>query len=188
MAGLFHFRRFYKFGLECIVRVLYLDAMKTILSLTLFTLLTTNVFAQSTKVDIKDLSVMAGTWTLKHRWGDMEEFWGPPMGNNMVSSYRCVKDGKVVFYEFVVIEQINGAPVMKMRHFNPGNIGWEEKDKPLIYKLIALTKSKVTFESTDKLVKLTYQRLSPKKLNVVLEEKDKSGVWQTDVFNYTKKP
>ena len=131
---------------------------------------------------------MAGTWMLKHKWGDMEEFWGPPMGNNMVSSYRCVKDGKVVFYEFVVIEQTNGFPVMKMRHFNPGNIGWEEKDKPLSYKLITLSKNKVTFESADKLVKLTYKRLNPQKMDVVLEEMDKNNIWQTNVFNYSLKP
>ena len=131
---------------------------------------------------------MAGTWTLKHKWGDMEEFWGPPMGNNMVSSYRCVKDGKVVFYEFVVIEQTNGLPIMKMRHFNPGNIGWEEKDKPLSYKLISLTKNKAVFESPEKTLKLIYERLNHVKMNVILDEKDKNGIWQKEVFAYTLKP
>jgi len=145
-------------------------------------------FAQSPKATVKDLAFMAGTWTLKHEWGDMEEYWGPPMGDNMVSSYRCVKNGKVVFYEFVVIEQTNGAPMMKMRHFNPGNIGWEEKDKPLICRLVSLTKGKVQFESTDKQVKLTYERVSPTKLNCILEEKDKQGKLQKDVFAYTLKP
>ncbi|MHA4812545.1 DUF6265 family protein [Flavitalea flava] len=70
----------------------------------------------------------------------MEEFWGPPIGNNMICSYRCVKDGKVVFYEFVVIEQKDtlseSVPVMILRHFKPGSISWEDKDKPnlFIYK------------------------------------------------------
>lgn len=147
-----------------------------------------SVYAQAPKATVNNLAFMAGTWTLKHQWGDMEEFWGPPMGDNMVSSYRCVKDGKVVFYEFVVIEQTNGAPVMKMRHFNPGNIAWEEKDKPHTYKLIALTKSKAVFEDDAKAVKLTYDRVSPTKLNCILEEKDKQGKLQKDVFAYTLKP
>ncbi|MFD1255485.1 DUF6265 family protein [Mucilaginibacter terrae] len=162
--------------------------MKAILSLSLFLLLNTGIQAQSAKISINDLSFMAGTWILKHKWGDMEEFWGPPMGNNMVSSYRCVKDGKVVFYEFVVIEHNSGFPVMKMRHFNPGNIGWEEKNKPLVYKIVFHSKSKVTFESADKLVRLTYERLNPQKMDVLLEEKNKKGIWQTDVFNYSLKP
>jgi len=110
------------------------------------------------------------------------------MGDNMVSSYRCVKDDKVIFYEFVVIEQTNGSPVMKMRHFNRGNVGWEEKDKPLIYKLIVLTKNKAVFESSDKMLKLTYERLNHQKMNVVLDEKDKKGIWQKEVFSYVLKP
>jgi hypothetical protein len=163
--------------------------MKTILSLTtLSLLLITGSYAQSIKANVKDLSFMAGTWVLKHKWGNMEEFWGPPIGDNMVSSYRCVKDGKVVFYEFVVIEQTNGTPVMKMRHFNPGSIGWEEKDKPLSYNLIALTKNKAIFESVDNQVKLTYQRLNLQRMDVLLNEKDKKGIWQTDVFKYMLKP
>jgi hypothetical protein len=162
--------------------------MKSLLSIQFFLFCAVASFAQSNKAKIKDLGFMAGTWTLKHKWGDMEEFWGPPMGNNMISSYRCVKDGKIVFYEFIVIEQTNGLPVMKMRHFNPGNIGWEEKDKPLIYKLADLTKNKVVFESADKSLKLTYQRVNKQQMHVVLDEKDKKGLWQKEVFNYTLKP
>lgn len=154
----------------------------------LFFLIINNSYSQPVKANIKDLSFMAGTWTLKHKWGDMEEFWGAPMGDNMISSYRCVKNGKVVFYEFVVIEQTNGLPVMKMRHFNPGNIGWEDKDRPLSYKLVGLTKNKAVFQSPDKLLKLSYARLNQQKMDVVLDEKDKNGVWQKEIFHYTLKP
>jgi hypothetical protein len=141
--------------------------------------------AQSVKTPIKNLAFMAGRWTLKHQWGDMEEYWSQPMGDNMMSSYRCVKDGKVVFYEFVVIEQEGDSPVMKMRHFNRGNVAWEEKTKPLNYKLTSLSLNKATFESAEEGVKLTYQRLSNSKLTVILEEKDKQGNPTKDVFNYT---
>jgi len=162
--------------------------MKYVLSLLLFCVSATASYAQVVKASIKNLAFMSGTWTLKHKWGDMEEFWGQPMGNNMVSSYRCVKDGKAIFYEFVVIEQTNGTPVMKMRHFNVGNIAWEEKDKPLSYELIALTKTKAVFESAGKAVKLTYERLGQARMNVVLDEKDRKGVWKKEVFAYTLKP
>src|ERR1700748_342355 len=103
------------------------------------------VWAQTLKADIKDLSFIAGTWGQRHEWGDMEEFWGPPMGNNMICSYRCVKDGKVLFYEFVVIEQVDSSPVMILRHFKTGNIAWEEKDKPEYYPLVALSYNTAVF-------------------------------------------
>lgn len=130
---------------------------------------------------------MAGKWTLKHQWGDMEEFWGAPMGDNMVSAFRCVKEGKVVFYEFMVIEDSGSMPVMKLRHFNKGSIGWEDKEKPYLMPAIKLTKSDVLFESADKKVRITYRRLSPVRLDCILDEQDKAGKWKQDVFAYTLK-
>lgn len=143
--------------------------------------------AQTKKPAVKDLAFMAGTWTLKHQWGDMEEFWGQPMGDNMVSTFRCVKDGKVVFYEFMVIEQSDSVAVMKLRHFNKGSIGWEEKDKPFLMPAVKFSNNEVVFESLDKSVRITYKRLSPLKLDCVLDEKDKEGKWSKDVFSYTIK-
>jgi len=143
-------------------------------------------YGQGSKASVRDLAFMSGTWVVKHEWGDMEEFWGPPMGNCMISSYRCVKDGKVVFYEFVVIEQSGNVPVMKLRHFNPGSIGWEEKNTPLDYPLISLEKNKAVFGPGDQSLKLSYALVSGK-LEVVLEEKNKKGEWEKTVFLYENK-
>lgn len=144
-------------------------------------------FAQVPVREIKDLSFMAGKWITKGEWGDMEENWSAPMGNSMMCSYRCVKEGKIVFYEFIVIEQQAEGPVMKLRHFSPGNIAWEEKDKPYDYPLMFLDlDDKVArFERPDKKTSLTFQRVSPDKLKVILERQDKDGKWVQDEFNYT---
>ena len=135
--------------------------------------------------NISDLSFMAGKWTAKSEWGDMEENWSEPFGNSMMCSYRCVKDGKVVFYEFIVIEQTATGPVMKLRHFSPGNIGWEEKDKPYEYPLMFLESDRARFERPDKKTALTFHRLSETKMTVILEREDKDGKWVQDEFNYT---
>ena len=146
---------------------------------------TSKAISQALKVNIRELAFMTGTWTQKHEWGDMEEFWGPPMGDNMICSYRCVKDGKVLFYEFIVIEQSDSVPVMRLRHFKPGNIGWEEKDKPIAYPLVALDHKKATFESPSKTLRMTYSRINHEKMDILLEEKNKQGELETTVFNYT---
>ena len=78
---------------------------------------------------------MTGNWKTTSDWGDMDEVWSSPRGNCMMCTFRCVKDGKIVFYEFIVIEQNpnDSVPVLKLRHFNPGSIGREEKDNPYLY-------------------------------------------------------
>ncbi len=165
--------------------------MKTCLKLIAITLILASLsnagFTQIKVAKVDQLAFMAGTWTQHHKWGDMEEFWSKPMGDNMVSSFRNLEDGKVTFYEFVVIEQTGNIPVMKMRHFNKGSIAWEEKDKPYLLPLVKLEKDLAGFESLDKNVRLAYKRVSAEKMDVILEEKGKDGKWQKDVFNYTLK-
>ncbi|HEX8037850.1 MAG TPA: DUF6265 family protein, partial [Chryseosolibacter sp.] len=47
---------------------------------------------------ISNLAFISGKWLAETDWGQMEENWSEPLGNCMMCSYRCVKDGKVVFY------------------------------------------------------------------------------------------
>lgn len=142
-------------------------------------------FGQQPVREIKDLAFMSGKWTAKSEWGDMEENWSEPFGNSMMCSFRCVKEGQVIFYEFIVIEQGATGPVMKLRHFSPGNIGWEEKDKPYEYPLMFLEADRARFERPDKKTALTFHRTSKDKMLVVLEREDKDGKWVQDEFDYT---
>jgi hypothetical protein len=88
----------------------------------LFTLLSSVSVAQVT-ANMSQLSFFAGEWRGKMDWGDIEEYWSEPLGDNMMCTFRCVKNGKALFYEFVLIELKAGVPTMKLRHFNPGSIG-----------------------------------------------------------------
>ncbi|SDG73017.1 hypothetical protein SAMN05421827_11053 [Pedobacter terrae] len=144
-------------------------------------------FAQLKKATVKDLAFMSGTWVQKSDWGDLEEFWSEPNGESMMSSFRCVKNGKALFYEFVVIELEEGFPVMKMRHFNRGNVAWEDKEKPLLFPLVTLKGKLAVFEMKDKSVRLSYQLIAKNKLTVVLEEKDKNGQLKKDFFSFNRK-
>jgi hypothetical protein len=136
------------------------------------------------KVELDQLNFISGKWVGSMTWGDMEEYWSEAMGDNMVCAFRCVKDGKVIFYEFIVIEQSDlGLPVMKLRHFNRGNIAWEEKDKPYEYPLVKLEQNRAVFEAVDKKTRLIYERLNENQLKAVLE-REKDGKWEVDEFLY----
>lgn len=149
--------------------------MKRLLFVLFMTLVAT-AHAQ-VKTDLKNLNFMSGTWTGKMDWGELEEYWGEPMGDNMICSFRCVKDGKALFYEFIVIEQsAEGIPVMKLRHFNPGSIAWEDKENPNDYPLVSITHNRAVFESADKKTRLIYERQDKSKLLAVLEQEENGKV------------
>jgi hypothetical protein len=146
-------------------------------------LVTGSAFGQI-KTSMHKLNFISGKWAGQMTWGDLEEYWSEAMGDNMVCAFRCIKNGRVVFYEFIVIEQSeNGVPVMKLRHFNRGNIAWEEKDKPFEYPLVELEKNKAVFEAPDKKTRLIYERVDADQLRAVLE-REKNGQWEVDEFLY----
>ena len=166
--------------------MLYIAIMKYGIALLLLLTTSFNGNSQELTASLKDLSFMTGNWFQKHEWGDMEEYWSEPMGNCMTSAFRCVKDGKAVFYEFMIIEQTEKIPVMKLRHFNPGSIGWEDKDNPESFPLVQLAKNKAVFAAADGSLRLTYVRSATDKLDITLEEKDKKGKWTTTLFNLVR--
>jgi hypothetical protein len=154
--------------------------------LTLFLALSITAHAQ-VKAELSQLNFMSGLWIGTMQWGDLEEYWGEPMGDNMMCAFRCVKDGKVLFYEFIVIEQsATGVPVMKLRHFDRGNIAWEEKEKPNEYPLTILKDKRAVFESADKKTRLIYERQNNDSLLAALEH-EKDGKIETDTFLYRRK-
>ncbi|TWR31325.1 hypothetical protein FPZ43_02285 [Mucilaginibacter pallidiroseus] len=142
--------------------------------------------AQNKQKSVTSLAFMAGDWRLKHKWGDMQELWSAPYGDNVMGTFRCVKDGKVVFYEFMVVEQGPDVPVLKLRHFNKGSIGWEEKTKPLSMPAIDVSNNQAVFLSIDKKVKITYERIGANNMDCILDEKGKDGKWTKEVFSYVR--
>lgn len=74
---------------------------------------------------------------------------------------------------------------MKLRHFNPGSIGLEEKDKPFAYPFVLLEKNRAQFQATDKKLLMTFIRQSDDRMQVLLERKDEKGETKKDVFDYT---
>ena len=147
-------------------------------------LLSISTYAQ-VKADLTQLGFMAGKGEGKMEWGQLEEYWSEPLADNMFCAFRCVQNNKALFYEFILIEQTSiGVPTMKLRHFNPGNIGWEEKDKPHEYPLVELKGKRAVFESADKQTRLIYERQSETKLLAILE-RIKDGKKEVDEFIYT---
>jgi hypothetical protein len=84
---------------------------------------------------LDDLAWMAGTWRGGGDGQHMEEHWSEPAGASMVGSFHLVVDGQPVFYELMVIEIEGDTPVMRLKHFDPGLVGWEKRKQCLSFTL-----------------------------------------------------
>jgi hypothetical protein len=132
---------------------------------------------------IQDLSWIAGHWEGNLWEGKVEEIWSPADGDSMMGMFRYVKDGKIKLYEFMSIEQGTHRPVLRLKHFNPGLIGWEEKNESLIFNPVDYGKNEVSFMRDDKSTKITYRRNPDGTLLVVLE-REKEGKKEREEFLY----
>ena len=122
------------------------------------------------RVMLADLSFITGRWQAEWQGGLGEENWSAFSGDSMVGTFRFVKDGKARFYEFMLIEQTPDGPVLRLKHFNPGLIGWEEKAQVYSYPLADFRPNLAIFERADKKSRLTYRRTSKDGLSVLLDQ------------------
>lgn len=94
--------------------------------------------AASPPAKIADFAWLEGTWIGTGLGGQAEESYSAPLGNAIVGTFRFVKDGKPVFYELVTVVEEGGSVLIRLKHFHPNLVGWEEKDKSVEFKLVAL--------------------------------------------------
>lgn len=96
---------------------------------------------------LADLAWIAGDWVGEEGDTRIEEIWSKPDGGAMMGMFRLVQNDQPVFYEFMAIELTDGGPVMKIKHFNPDFVGWEEKQESVVLELKELTSRKAVFEA-----------------------------------------
>ena len=95
---------------------------------------------------MEDFRWISGHWTGEALGGKFEETWSPPLGGEMMGMFKLVKDGKVAFYELLTIVPENESYVLRLKHFNQGLVGWEEKDKSVEFPFVSASPTKVVFK------------------------------------------
>lgn len=101
--------------------------------------------------NVDDLSWLAGHWYGKKEGAHIEEHWSAPAGKAMMCMFRWIQEDQVRFYEFVTIEQETKEVVLRIKHFNPGLIGWEAQKDSIAFMLVQLEEEKAVFIKQDAL-------------------------------------
>jgi len=104
---------------------------------------------------IAQVSWLAGRWVGEGFGGQLEEIYSPATKDSMIGHFQMTKDGAAQFFEFVEIRQENGSLAYRVKHFNPDLTGWEEKEKYVSFKLVAIEGATIYFDG------LTIERVAP---------------------------
>jgi Domain of unknown function (DUF6265) len=79
--------------------------MKTLKGVLMSTLLSICLYAAKATAPVNDLNWLSGTWKLEADGKIVEEHWTTPGGGAMLGISRTIKNGKMVEFEFLRIEQ-----------------------------------------------------------------------------------
>jgi hypothetical protein len=130
---------------------------------------------------IDEMSWLAGRWTGTGLGGETEETWSPPMAGEMVGTFRLVRAGKPVFYEFMRLSVTDRGLAMQLKHFSPDMKGWEEREKFVEFRYLKTEGKTVYFEG------LTFRRDSDSELTIFLALKSRDGQVREETFRMTRR-
>lgn len=99
----------------------------------------------SAQVTIEDAAWMAGRWVGEGFGGQMEEAWAPPVGGQMVGHFRYWRDGAPVFYEFMIMDVVEGGVRMRLKHFNPDFTAWEDRETWITFEPVSVSPDAIVF-------------------------------------------
>jgi hypothetical protein len=140
------------------------------------------------KGTLQDISFLEGHWLGTYNGGPIEAGWTAPAAENIVGYIRMMKDNKPALYEMFVFEQTAQGPVAMVKHFRPGMVGVEEKDKHDHYVFLSAKKNEALFEKEDASVRIIYERRKDNQL-VIRRGSKKDGEWTfVDLFIFDKIP
>jgi hypothetical protein len=100
---------------------------------------------------------------------------------------RWPKDDRVFFYELMAIEHDAEQLVLRIKHFDPGLRGWEEKQEAMECRLVRQQDREAVFLETNERHRWVIYRFEADRL-VSYFETDDRPVGPEDLFVYTRQP
>lgn len=94
---------------------------------------------------LAQLSWLQGAWLGQTETVIVEERWSGLLGGSLMGMFRYIEEGQARFFELMTLEMEDEQAVLRIKHFHPGLVGWEEKDEAVEYVLVSLTAGEALF-------------------------------------------
>jgi len=131
---------------------------------------------------LEDVAWMVGSWAGEAFGGTVEEVWNPASLGTMVGMFKVMAEGKVSFYELMLLAEEEGSLVLKVKHFNADFTAWEEKDDYVTFRFISTTPDAVHFSG------LSFYRINDDEIHVYIALHNDEKVWEEKLVYRRTKP
>ena len=135
---------------------------------------------------ITDMAFIEGHWLASTANGTVEAYWAAPAADNIAGFIRMMKDGKATLYELFAFEQTGPELVALVKHFKPGLIGVEEKDKSDRYTFLEAGAGRAVFVKQGEPLRVLYEKRGDDRLVIALG-REQDGKWTfKDLFDFKR--
>ena len=129
--------------------------------------------SNNSSIKIEDSAWLAGHWIGDGFGGTSEEVWTKPVNGVMMGMFRLHdKDGKLVFYEFLTIDEKG----LTLKHFHPDMKGWETKDEVVTFNMVEAPPGKIILKG------LSFEKQSETEMHISLSIRRGDAI-ETEVFH-----
>lgn len=135
---------------------------------------------------ISDVRFIEGSWKALAGDRSIDAVWSAPAGENMVGYVRVMRDGKVMLYELFAFEQTEEGLVVMVRHFTPGLIAREEKEKPDRYQFMEAGDSHALFQKEGQDVRVRYEKRSDNEFAIVIGRPEEGNWVFKDFWKFSR--
>lgn len=95
---------------------------------------------------IDDVRWLEGYWMGKMPEGPVEQYFLPPAASQMPSFVRSLNDKGIIFYEIATFVERGGTIFIRLRHFTPDLVGWEDRSGAIERPLLAIEGGNLFFD------------------------------------------
>jgi hypothetical protein len=117
------------------------------------------------------LTWLTGSWQGTLGEDAVDEHWSAEAGGVMVGMFRWLKGGAPYLYELMTLELDAEGVLLRIKHFGPGLVAWEEKEESLRFRLASVGSAEQRFveEGRQPPARLTYRRDGERAMTVTLD-------------------
>ncbi len=135
---------------------------------------------------LSDVAFIEGHWRATANERSIEGVWLAPEGDNILGFMRMMAGNKASLYELLAYEQTEQGLVSRVKHFKPGMLGQEEKDKSDQYNFVEVTNGKVVFQKQGEDLRILYEKRSADQF-AIMRGNLNAGKWDfKDLFVFNR--
>ncbi|MDJ0917568.1 MAG: DUF6265 family protein [Woeseiaceae bacterium] len=119
---------------------------------------------------LEDVSWLVGSWDGTAFGQRFEQVWNPGSAGSMVGMFKLYSDDGVNFYELLLLLEVEGSLEIRVKHFTPEFVAWEEKEGYITFPLVGIEDDAIHFSG------LSFYRTDEVTMEGYLAMKSESGV------------